>query len=634
MDVKYHGGFLYAIQRQCDRHSGRLCVLRRDFSIVASYEGIGNARQIEIVGNTAVITARESGIWIFDISKATPALRCHYQTVEYATGVALYGNLAFISCRQYGVQILDISSPEKPIHIGLIRVGEVQSATVSNGILYCGVWGKMKVVVVDVKDISQPSILCEIPLQGRGDGVCVHNNVLYAATGQHARGIQNVVDPKDPHYGMGNGVEAFDVSDPAHPRKILGTTFERAFCGAVDMWEAAIYGDTLVVNNSILGVYGLSTDTMNVKFNFRPPHIEPYDAVTGVTVFDGDLFVASSNGDLFAARGVGLLEQVPNRDDVRIEASPCALCYSGSGAAVCSVYHTDAPIFVIAETDSTIALACANEGVHLLDKQTLALLAIIPTKGLAQDVKFSKNRLYVSEEMQGVEIFELRRDQFQKIGGFKADKPIYQLMPSRNGKHLMCSLSSEEVRMYDVQNAKEVKELYGYRTARGPLYGHNFASEYLQDGSMVLFCHRDGLIYTNPDKGDDRFHCIEYIKKEGFCAYCAGEGIAVREDQILYAFGGGCFLLSTTDTNKTLIDDQTHCRAQQSFSGLLTLQGNIMVATNRPKGEIYLVDIQNIRIPRIIAALNTCASPAKAIFINGRIFIPAGIAGLLELKKD
>ena len=165
MDIKACNGFLYAIQRSDQFSGGRLCVLRPDLTLVAEYIGIGNARQIEILGSIAVITAREDGLWLFDISLPKPRLLCHYRTVEFATGIALYGNLALVSCRQYGVQILDISDPVNPLHISLVRIGEIQSAAVSNGILYGGAWGEMKVVVVDIHDPAAPKVLSEIPLQ-------------------------------------------------------------------------------------------------------------------------------------------------------------------------------------------------------------------------------------------------------------------------------------------------------------------------------------------------------------------------------------------------------------------------------------------------------------------------------------
>ena len=164
MDVKAYRGRLYAIQKANSEHKGRLVVLSSSLEVLSVCEGIGDARQIEMIGDLAFITARCDGLWIYDISGEVPACVCHYHTVEFATGLALCQNLALVSCRQYGVEILDISNPSAPLHVGLIRVGEVQSVTVNNGIAYCGVWAKMKVVPVDIQDPTAPKVLSEIPL--------------------------------------------------------------------------------------------------------------------------------------------------------------------------------------------------------------------------------------------------------------------------------------------------------------------------------------------------------------------------------------------------------------------------------------------------------------------------------------
>ena len=124
MDAKAHNGYVYAIQKKNDVHNGRLCVVSAGQELVAFYDGIGSTRQLEILGDTAFVTAREDGLWILDISACEPKLICHYQSVEFATGLALCGNLAFISCRQFGVEIIDISDLTHPKQGSIIRVGE------------------------------------------------------------------------------------------------------------------------------------------------------------------------------------------------------------------------------------------------------------------------------------------------------------------------------------------------------------------------------------------------------------------------------------------------------------------------------------------------------------------------------
>ena len=632
-DVKSYNGRVYAIQKICSEHTGKLVVLRPDLSVCATYEGIGTARQIEIINDTAYITAREDGLWIFDVSKEKPELICHYQTIEYATGIALYGNLAFVSCRQYGVEIIDISDPRAPKHISIVRVGEVQSATVSDNVLYCGVWGTMKVVVVDVSDPRYPRVLSEVELQGKGDGVCVKGNLLYAGTGQHGRGIATPIKEDDPKYGMGNGVEIFDVSDPSAPKRVNGVLFEKGYCLTIDMWEVAFYGNTLVFNDTVLGVYGLVPETLDVKFRFLPPDAEPVGAVTGVTGIGKDLFVATNN-DLYAARDLDIGAQEENRGDIHIDTSKRPFEVSGEGAELSVKYSGSFPVLCAVEADTAIALACVEGGVHLLDKETFELRSVIKTQGLAQTVRVYRNRLYVAEGPDGVEIFDLDGFDAKRVGVIHDQKNIYQLSISNSGRFLMCSLSGMGLGVFDVSDPSDVKKLYSTSTKIGLLYGNNFALHNHSDGTMLIFCHTDGFIYTNPDKGDREFHNIKYYNeaKKRYCSYCTGEGIDTDGQNIFYSWSDGYFLLDPSRPEVTDIMAMPHQHIAEKFKGLLSLKDNLMVACIRPYGVIWVLDISDINAPRLLAKLETSASPERALFVGGKIFIPGGRDGLLEMK--
>ena len=629
MDVKSHSGRIYAIQRQSAEHRGRLCVLSHSLELLSVYEGIGYARQIEIVNNIAVITAREDGLWLFDISSEKPELLCHYHTVEYATGVALYGNLAFVSCRQYGVEVIDISNPRNPRHISIIRVGEVQSATVDNGILFCGCWGEMKVVAVDVNDPADAKVLSEIPLGGRGDGVCVHEGYLYAATGQHARGIINTVDENDPAFGMGNGVEVFDLKDLSKPERVCGARFEKAHCVSIDMWEAAVYGDELIVNNSILGVYALERESLSIKWRVIPPKTAVSDAVTGATSLFGDLFFTTAFGDLFAVRGLALGEQRGNRADVFLKNEPQKFISEGAECEV--IYNAGCPVLSMDTTENSVFLASAEGGIHILSRNDLSLKNVIAAKDSVKDVKIRGNLLCAAEGFGGVEIFRINESEIEKIGEVKSGKPIYQLQISESGKYLMCACGSVEVKMFDISCPEHPTELYSYTVRKGPLYGNNFASNLSKDGKLVAFCHRDGLITTDPDRGDTAFHIVEYTRRAEFCGYCAGEGIECIDDKILYTIDDGYSFLSEKDDDPTLIDDMPCYKVASGFKGLLTLKDGIMIASNRPEGIVWIVNIKDIISPKPLGMLKTNASVAKAVILDENILIPGGRQGLLKI---
>ena len=253
MDVVSDGEFLFAVQNSEQYPRGRVCKADANGNILCSFSGIGNARQIGIIDGVIVVSAREDGLWLLSSDDLSPY--SHYKTVEFATGVTLCSGFAFISCRQFGVEIVDIGDPRKPIHIGLIRIGEAQSACVSDGYLFGGIWGEMAVAVVDIRDLSSPKPVTKIELQGRGDGVVVKDGILYAAIGQHRRGIRNVADENDEFFSMGNGFEVFDVSDIDNIRKI-GTVFTaNGYSPSFDTWKTYLSSDVLLAANSILGLY-------------------------------------------------------------------------------------------------------------------------------------------------------------------------------------------------------------------------------------------------------------------------------------------------------------------------------------------------------------------------------------------
>lgn len=633
MDVKAYGGALYAIQKDNQAAGGRLCVLSPDLTLLHTYEGIGNARQIEIADGVAVITAREDGLWLVDVTSPVPRLLSHYRTVEYATGVALCGGVAFVSCRQYGVEMVDIRDPRAPRHIGLIRIGEVQSACVADGILYGGVWGKQKVVVVDVHDLTCPHVLAEIPLMGRGDGVAVRDGILYAASGQHARGLKNSVDHDDPAFGMGNGVEAFDVRDPAHPRRLTGQFFGKAYCASVDMWEPGLYGELLVVNNSVLGVFALDPTTLTPRFRLLPPPLsDREDAVTGVTALGGDLFVATAYGSLYAFRKVHVADQDVS-DGAPFAVPAPTLTAESDGRATLSVrYGGNFPVLDAVAAGERLYLACAEGGVHILDRRTLAPVTRIDTAGHAQCVRVSGETLCVASAEAGVEVFRMTEDGARKIGAWCGGKSVFQLALSTSGRYLLCACGADEVRMLDIGDPTAPRSLYARKGVRGPLYGNNFAVHTLADGTMLCFWHRDGLIYTDPDGGDRVFHDVFYPMQKGFVGYCSGEGIDTDGENILFTRDGGYILLPMTAP--AYLEQVPVCRAERPFRGLFSLNGGTLVASWRAEGVITVLDVSDIAHPHMLAQVTTNASPSTAVFVDGRILLPAGRGGLLEITID
>lgn len=634
MDVEEYNGHIYAIQRSSQYIGGRLCVFDKELNLISSYEGIGNARQVKINNGIAVISARSNGIWILDVKGNMPKLLSHYQTIELATGVTLYSNLAFISCRQYGVEIVDLKDPEKPVHKGIIRVGEVQSACVYKNVLYCGLWGDMKVKAVDIRDISDPSVIGEFDLDGRGDGVVVKDDMLYAVCGQHARGIKNYSDINDSCYGHGNGIHVFDISDINTPKNVFSDKLGYGYSVQFDMWKPILCGDMLVCADSILGVHIYNAKSFEKIAVVSLPNISGKDdAVTGIVSMHGKLYISGAFGGLYCFDGLKFDLTYKFNIEKSIEALKGELKYDTTNdlVQVKVLYQGDFPVLAIEPyKEKYYVLACGDEGMHILDKNTFKCLYTVKANGFCCDVKTNGEYIYAAFSEDGINVYRIIDNNVVCLGGYKEDKAIQQMCLSKNGRYLACCLESTEVIMLDVSDKANIVKIFARKAKYGPLYGENFTSNPLKDGTMLMFWHRDGIIYSNPEKCDTEFKDIFYNKRNGFMGFGPENGCDTDGEYIYYNLDGGYVILPFTDGVE--VDDLVRYKATYSITGKFVVTGGILISVERAKGEITVTDISDVYKPKSIARINISACCMKPKKIENDIFIPSWYDGLLQLK--
>ena len=628
MDVKGYNGHIYAIQRD---NGGRMYVLSENLDVLFTFDGIGNARQIEIKNGIAAISARENGLWLIDVSKAQPKLLCHYRTIEFATGITMYKNLVLVSCRQYGVEIVDISNPKRPQYAGIIRIGEVQSACVYKDVLYAGVWGSMKVVAVDISDISNPKTITELPLTGRGDGVVVQNGILYASTGQHKRNIQNYIDENDPMFGMGNGIEIYDVSNTYAPKHIMWDFFGKAYSMSYDMWKPMICGDVLICNNSILGIYCYDTKSMKKLFRILPPYKEGKpDAVTGTDVYNSKLYVTT------AFSGLYVFDEINFDDSYRYDADtvvntkiPSFISSSSGDAKLTQVYKGSFPVISVCQIKNTdfIALACGESGIHILNAKTLKFVTCYSDNDFCYDIKGYENLICGAFGESGIKIFDFNGEKLTHICTKSFENSVQQISLSKKGNFAVITCGGSNIKLIDLQNPSKPEAINEYTGKAGLLYGENFLSHSANNADISLFWHRIGLIYTNPEKRDFEFHNTSYPIKNGIIGYCPGNGCDIYENNILYQQNNGYVILSE---NK-YIDDLTEYRCTNNINGKLCVVNKYLIATERAEGEITVTDISDIQNPVSHSHIYTNASPSMATNTSGGILLAGRYGGLLKL---
>jgi hypothetical protein len=161
------------------------------------------------------------------------------------------------------------------------------------------------------------------------------------------------------------------------------------------------------------------------------------------------------------------------------------------------------------------------------------------------------------------------------------------------------------------------------------LYGDNFLSTLKNDGTMLMFWHRDGLVYSNPEEGDRAFKNIFYNKKNGFMGFGPENGCDTDGENIFYNLDGGYVVLP--HANDVEVDDLPRYKPEKNICGKFIVWNNMMISTERAKGVITVTNTSNFEQPYTILELKMDISCGKPTVIDGKIYIPAWHDGLLEL---
>ena len=443
LDCKIIGDYMYAL---CN---GRLHVLRRSgdsFEWIYATERYGELRQMAVTEDEKgiVVVARNYGLYVFDVSTPeTPTVASHIDSLEMASGLDIFGKYLYVADRTFGVDILDISDIYNPVFISNIPTGETQNVCYSNGYVYAGVWAECIVRVCDVSDVDNPVHVADIKLSGRGDGVYVKDGILYAATGQFPPSESS---PRDnPGYGLGNGLELWDVSNPVAPKRLSVVRSDGAnYPGNPDLWRVCTAGDYVIFTNVYAGVlvydvadptaptrvaqYVPLSDTLNNgrwTANYVFPHErgttldknkKPYPVVCftvdGDKIYFGTGDYNSGNNLYEATLPISLGALDKNDSDPKEQESEYdgsyydidAEVYFGDGALV---YRSGSQIRSAAVKGDYLYLAAGSEGIIILDKKTMKKVASVESFDLTKDIQIYGNYLYTAEAAGGIAIYEI-----------------------------------------------------------------------------------------------------------------------------------------------------------------------------------------------------------------------------------
>ena len=578
-----------------------------------------NGRQMAVSGNTLYVTARNQGLWIFDIADAAkPALIRRYDTVELATGIAVKDNLVFISIRIYGIEILDCADPANPRHIGFIRDGELQSVAIYKNHLYGADWGKGRIHIWDVADLSKIRKVSFMQLDGYADGMFISKDICYAATGMHA-----VKDGKR-RLNHGHGLEIFNISDPAKPVRLGGIKFPPSPIEIFDSWTVNVSDGIAYVADTVCGVFVVDVKDpaspvllANGRLPKRGKHGNP---VGSAAVGNGVIYAAGRSGGIFAAKWASATPAQPVRDDMK----PLLPERKKLNIPGFKSLDVQAQVRRLYRDGETLYAACSHKGIMSFRITDNGLIPLNRSPvACSYDVIVRDGKIYSAEGVDGLAVYRISKDgKLEELGRDKS--PAMHLFMGKNAKFLLTTAGATEVFVKDVSDPGNIRNVF-YKRYHSIFYTDTAADREL-DGVLAVNCHASGTLYLNMN-GETPSLKLQDTRS----ITCQRTAPCVIGDKIMLPAKTRGYIL-IDPKNPTAEPEYLRVNGLKNVVGTPSTDGKIVVLTTRNAGSIYTLDFSNPEKASVIRSRSIReipGSPGRAVIYKGRIFIPAGHSGIL-----
>lgn len=656
-DVVTDGKYLYSVNK------GKLTVYSlEDVSnpeVVTTLDGLGNCRDIALCkdNKALAISARENGVYFVNISNPEkPVKISNIDTLGLATGIEVKDDYCFISSRNFGTEIYDISELAEPKYCSLVSANEeFYDCCVSDGYLYVSVWAQRKVRIYDLQDIYEPVQVSEVVLSGCGGGCQVSNGILYVATGYHSTDERSLVT--SPGYGMGNGIDIFDVSDPENPTWLSGAKIDgKYYYSGFDHWRVTVSGGYAYLTSTYNGsyifdisnprrpvrkekvtVYIDKTSANFVKIN-QGKYLFTYDTtqfsqgiMTHAAVGNGYVYYGTENTGIYA---YPFAEAEYNETpDCELTGTTRKYKYTDvqiPGYAV-EQYYYNGTIYSIAEKGNYYYCASGKAGIQVLDRD-LNLISSYATKGAVKDVKIYGDYLYTAESDVGMGVYRISGNTVELIEHctYKAYNTTFSYLSIfEDGNYIAIQAGWTRLVIMNISNKE--KPYIEKTISTGTMYYRNLCTG-LVSGKYVGAFDRSNITWYSTDSEGNYY---QYKKlKNGINAEMNGT-VAVGENALAIYNNGYVYYNPETVDQDTLNNLNVYKVPGAKFlKGKLAIDGNTLIATYGYAKQITLIDIADIDNPVLISQFYVEGNPDVAHVSEDCILVPMRHNGILKICKS
>ena len=172
-----------------------------------NFELVGDARCVQVMGQSAYLAYGEAGLQILDISNPSkPASIGGCDTPGGATGVSVVGDYAYVADGDAGLQIISITNPAVPVRVGgYDTLGYARAVEVVGQYAYVADSAN-GLEIIDVANPASPSRVGGYPTLDSVYSVRVVGSRAYLAEGTSGFSILSLTNPIAPVYLGGYAV--------------------------------------------------------------------------------------------------------------------------------------------------------------------------------------------------------------------------------------------------------------------------------------------------------------------------------------------------------------------------------------------------------------------------------------------
>ncbi len=643
--------------------------------IISSLSGLGDTRELAITndGKTLFVSSRVDGVFLVDVSNPyNVVLTSNIDTLGLATGIAITGDYCFICSRRHGVEIYNISNTIAPKFCSQIysENKEMYDCSISNGFLYVSLWAEKKINIYDLSNIYNPVFIADIQLDGNAAGSMVVNGKLYVATGYNSNGYAK--SPNNLNFGMGNGMEIYDVENPHNPKWLSTTKLDsRYYISGFDHWRVIVSENIAYVINAYNGVYVYDVSDCQApkrleKITIRIPSghykykvlqgnnfLLPYNQneytqslVTSVTPVDGKLYITTHTGDKYKSLEADVLRNsrtglyVLNRDYAyRVSKNDFKL--DGESILIEQHYRqfdedytynivsTSSNVRGIAEVENNLLIAAGSKGIQVYNIHTGELKELTGFKTVNSIIAID-NYVYVAENGVGVRGYLWNGDNLELI-----DKCIVSMTDvvnnmhlSKNNNYIIAQNGLYNYIIMDISTRNEIKIIEN--TYAGGMYYKNISND-LTNSGIVGISARNSLIFYNENENKE----LEKINEINNKYYLEDAGITGYGDYVIQIYTNGYVYYNPEElTDDNISNVATRVRIEGlDIKGCPKVVGNKLYICDYLGRKITILDITDINKPVLLNQVSFEFSLDNIYSIDDKIIIPLAHQGFLVLKE-